>query len=155
MYSVVYITCVFWGLLVLCTCGAHSHTTGTKCVSDFLEFEQKTFINNTENRYKLYKIFYPPNGHLPFSVDVSYQSVLSNGTTVIILTHRDGHMNKDWIWLSSPVFLLCKPVYWNRLIMYVLNYYKECETPDTQLNVPHPCPNVTFEFLLQITTSVS
>ena len=136
-------------------CGAHSHTTGTKCVSNFLEVEQKTFINNKENRYKSYKIFYPPYAHLPFSVDVSYQSVLSNGTTVIILTHRDGHMNKDWIWLSSPVFLLCKPMYWNRLIMYVLNYFKECETPDTQLNVPHPCPNVMLEFLLQITISVS
>ena len=135
----------FFGTLVLC--GAHSHTTGTKCVSDFLEFEQKTFMNNTGNRYKLYKIFYPPNGHLPFSVDVSYQSVLSNGTKAIILTHRDGHMNKDWIWLSYPVFLLCNPMYLNRLIMYVLKYFKGCETPYTPLNVPHPCPNVTLEFL--------
>ena len=153
MYSVVFITCGFLGLLVLC--GAHSHATETKCVSDFLEFEQKTFINHTANRYRLYKTFYPPNGHLPFSVDVSYQSVLSNGTKVIILTHSDGHVNKHWIWFSSPVFLLCKPLYLNRLIMYVLNYFKDCESPYVEIMVPYPCPNVTLEFLLQITTSVS
>ena len=57
MYSVVFITCGFLGLLVLC--GAHSHTTETKCVSNFLEFEQKTFINNTDEQIQFVQDLLP------------------------------------------------------------------------------------------------
>ena len=59
---------------------------GSSCVDSYLDFEEQTFDNNSENRVKLYQAFYPPNDHLPYSVVVSYQAVLPNGTRVNIST---------------------------------------------------------------------
>ena len=53
------------------------------------EFEDKIF-SNKENRYKLYGVFYPSNGHLPYVVEVTYQAVLPNGTEYNI-TIYDGY----------------------------------------------------------------
>ena len=69
-------------LLVICILsGAETNTTVhvNNCVCDYEEFEEKTF-SNKGNRYKLYDLFYPPNGHLPYAVEVTYQAVLPNGT---------------------------------------------------------------------------
>ena len=58
-------------------------TTEIACVENYLDFEEQTFGNNSENRLKLYQAFYPPNDHLHYSVVVTYQAVLSNGTRVV------------------------------------------------------------------------
>ena len=51
---------------------------GSNCVDNYLDFEEQTFGNNSENRVKLYEVFYPPNHHLPYSLVVTYQAVLPN-----------------------------------------------------------------------------
>ena len=61
-------------------------TNDSNCVDNYLDFEEQTFDNNSENRVKLYQAFYPPNDHLPYSVVVTYQAVLPNGTKVNIST---------------------------------------------------------------------
>ena len=59
---------------------------GSSCVDNYLDFEEQTFDNNSENRLKLYQAFYSSNDHLPYSVVVTYQAVLPNGTRVNIST---------------------------------------------------------------------
>ena len=61
-------------------------TNESSCIDNCLDFEEQTFDNNSENRVKLYQAFYPPNDHLPYSVVVTYQAVLPNGTKVNIST---------------------------------------------------------------------
>ena len=58
----------------------------SSCVENYLDFEEQTFGNNSENRVKLYQVSYPPNVHLPYSMVVSYQAALPNGTKVNIST---------------------------------------------------------------------
>ena len=125
-----------------------------KCIANYYHFEE-SFINLTENRYKLYKVFYSPNGHLPYALEVVYQAVLPNGTECDILTEGSNYQNIYWIWVSSPLFLYCRPMYLNRLIFDALNYFRGWTTPNLSLKVYYPCPNMTFEFLLQMTASVS
>ena len=142
-----YIVCSL--LPVLAVCGAD--TTENKCVSSYKEFEKKTFIDNEDNTYRLYKVFYPPNGHLPYSVEVTYQTVLPNGTQVDIITQGV----EVWIWLSSPIFLQTSPQNLNGIILYTLYHFREWKPPNVDIQLPYPCQNVTFQFLLQMTASVS
>ena len=74
------------------------------CVDNYLIFEEQTFSNNSENRLKLYEAFYPPNVHLPYSVVVTYQAVLPNGTRVNISSDPSCPDRQVWVWLSSPNF---------------------------------------------------
>ena len=53
---------------------------GSSYVDNYLDFEEQTFGNSIENRLKLYQAFYPPNNRLAYSVVVTYQSALPNGT---------------------------------------------------------------------------
>ena len=147
---------MFIGLLValaVCNCEVLSQES---CIAHYTEFEEGTFKNYTENRHKLYKTFYPPNGRLPYSVIVNYQSALPNGTIKNILyTNVSGYVSKDWVWLSSPVFFYIRPEYVNRITLFTLNYFRPWETPKVTLTVPTPCPRDTFQFLLEMTASVS
>ncbi len=43
-------------------------TNESSCIDNYMDFEEQTFDNNSENRVKLYQAFYPPNDHLPYSV---------------------------------------------------------------------------------------
>ena len=142
-------------LAVLLVCGAQENTTENNCVSDYQEFEKKVFINNTQNRYKLYQVFYPQNKHLPYGVDVIYETLLPN-KTVLNITYRDFECTTiSWRWISSPIFLFVRPRYLNILVLSTLNYFREWTTPSVTLKVPYPCPNHTFEFLTQMTSLVS
>ena len=149
----VYTVC---GLLaVLLVCGAEDNTTDNNCVSSYEEFEKKTFLNNTQNRYKLYQVFYPQNGHLPYGVDVVYETLLPN-KTVLNITYEDFECTTTkWRWISSPIFLFVRPRYLNILVLLTLNYFREWTTPSVTLKVPYPCPNNTFDFLTQMTSLVS
>ena len=146
-------------LVVIFACVFESNTLPTHpesdCVYEYAEFEKKTFIDNSQNRNKLFKAFYPPNGHLPYSVVVKYQTVLPNGMSVYILTNGSNYVNEEWIWLSSPVFVFSRPEFLNKVIMLTLNNFKTWNAPEVVLQVPYPCPNMTFDFLLEMTTSVS
>ena len=148
--------CTICGLLaVLVVCGAEQNTTENNCVSDYGDFEKITFLNNTQNKYKLYQVFYPQNGHLPYAVDVVYETLLPN-KTVLNLTHEDFKCTTTkWRWVSSPIFLSVRPRYLNILVLLTLNYFREWTTPSVTLKVPYPCPNSTFDFLTKMTSLVS
>ena len=62
-------------------------TNESNCIDNYLDFEEKTFGNNSKNRVKLYQAFYPPNDHLPYSVVVTYQAALPNGTRLPSFRH--------------------------------------------------------------------
>ena len=78
---------------------------GSSCVDNYLDFEEMTFGNNSENRLKLYQAFYPPNDHLPYSVIVTYQTVFSNGSRVNISVNHRCPNELVWVWYSSPQYL--------------------------------------------------
>ena len=108
-------------MLLVILCEAEANTTVNNCVSDYEEFEGKTFrIANKGNRYKLYDVFYPSNGNLPYAVDVTYQAVLPNGTEYNI-TIYDGYCTiTKWRWISSPLFLFSRTRIWNAVVLGTL-----------------------------------
>ena len=128
---------------------------GSSCVDNYLDFEEQTFGNNSENRLKLYQAFYPPNDHLPYSVVVTYQTVLPNGTRVNIFTTSTCPDRQVWLWVSSPVLFLITPIILNRLSLYTLNHFTEWVPPHLTIATPLPCLAKTEEFLTLMTTSVS
>ena len=153
MYLIISMCGVVTVLLVI-LCEAEANTTVNNCVSDYEEFEDKTF-SNKGNRYKLYDVFYPPNGHLPYAVEVTYQAVLPNGTEYNI-TIYDGYCTiAKWRWISSPLFLFVEPGIWNAVVLNTLNYFRPWTTPSVILHVPSPCTNTTVEFLARMTSLVS
>ena len=99
--------------------------SSSNCVDNYLDLEEQTFGNNSENRLKLYAAFYPPNDHLPYSVVVTYQAVLPNGTRVNIFTDPTCPDGQIWLWLYSPVSLIHDPTGMNRLALYTLNHFTE------------------------------
>ena len=138
-------------MAVLIVCGSASDNSESNCISDYKEFEKKTFVINTSNVHILYEVFYPPNGHLPYSVEVTYQTVLPNGTQVNIITQGV----EVWIWMSSSLFLQGRPEHLNRVIFYTLYIFREWIPPHVHIMVPCIQQNMTYKFLLQMTASVS
>ena len=127
----------------------------SSCVDNYLDFEEQTFGNNSENRVKLYQAFYPPNDHLPYSVVVTYQAALPNGTRVNISTDPSCTDRQVWLWLSSPVLFIMGPTNLNRLSLYTLNHFTEWVPPHHTIATPLPCSAKAKEFLTLMTTSVS
>ena len=127
----------------------------SSCVGSYLDFEEQTFGNNSENRLKLYEAFYPPNDHLPYSVVVTYQAVLPNGTRVNISTDPTCPDKQVWLWLSSPILLMLEPTQLNRLVLYTLNYFTEWVPPHLLITIPIPCSSKTEGFFALMTPSVS
>ena len=138
-----------------CACTAYNGFSITEssvnCVEDYRKFEEMTFMNNTENRQKLSQAFYPPYGHLPYSVIVDYKSIDVNVT----LLSTPSCPRHELIWFSSIVFIYGRPEFLNKLSLYTLNYFEEWNPPKITIFVPYPCSNVTTKFLLQMTSSVS
>ena len=130
-------------------------TNDSSCVDNYLDFEEQTFGNNSENRVKLYQAFYPPNNHLPFSVVVTYQATLPNGTKVNISTDHSCPDRQVWLWLSSPFLLVMDPTELNRLSLYTLNHFTEWVPPHLTIVTFPPCSAKAAEFLTLMTTSVS
>ena len=125
------------------------------CVDNYLDFEEQTFGNNSVNRLKLYEAFYPPNDHLPYSVVVTYQAVLPNGTRVNISTDFTCPGHKVWLWLSSPILLVIEPIGLNRFALYTLNHFTELVPPHLIITTPLPCSAKIEKFLTLMTSSVS
>ena len=130
-------------------------TNESSCIDNYLDFEEQTFGNNSENRVKLYKAFYPPNDHLPYSVVVTYQAVLPNRTRVNISTDPSCPDRQVWLWLSSPVLFIVNPTELNRLSLYTLNHFKPWVPPKLDIATPLPCLPKAEGFHRLMTTSVS
>ena len=141
-------------VFLLIQCEAIANTPVDNCVSDYEDFELETF-SNKENRYKLYDVFYPPNGHLPYAVELTYQTTLLNGTEHNITSSDDFCAIVHWRWISSPVFLFIEPDILNALVLRTLNYFRPWTTPSVILHVPYPCTNNTFTFVARMTSLVS
>ena len=127
----------------------------SSCVDNYLNFEEQTFGNNSENRVKLYQAFYPPNSHLSYSVVVTYQTVFPNGTRVNISVDNKCPNEQVWMWHSSPGFLFYDATYANRDMLLTLNYFEEWIPPHLILTTPYPCGQHIREFLTLMTSSVS
>ena len=128
---------------------------GSSCVNKYLDFEEQTFGNSSENRVMLYQVFYPPNGHLPYSVVVSYQAVLPNGTRVNISTDPSCPDRQVWLWVSSLILFVLDPTNLNRGAFYTLNLFTEWVPPHLTIATPLPCSAKAEEFLALMTASVS
>ena len=130
-------------------------TNESNCVDNYVDFEEQTFGNNSENRVKLYQTFYPPNGHLPYSVVVSYQAALPNGIRVNISTDRSCPDRQVWLWVYSPTFFFLGLTELNRVALYTLNHFTEWVPPHRNIAIPLPCSAKAEGFLKLMTTSVS
>ena len=130
-------------------------TNESNCVDNYVDFEEQTFGNNSENRVKLYQTFYPPNGHLPYSVVVSYQAALPNGTMVNISTDPSCPDRQVWQWVSSPTLFILGPTELNRVALYTLNHFTEWVPPHLNIATSLPCSAKAEGFLKLMTTSVS
>ena len=130
-------------------------TNDSICVDNYLDFEEQTFDNNSENRVTLFQAFYPPNDHLPYSVVVTYQAALPNGTKVNISTDPSCPDRQVWQSVSSPFLLVMNPTELNRLVPYTLNHFTEWVPPHLTIATPLPCSAEAEGFLKLMTTSVS
>ena len=128
------------------------------CTDSYAEFESASVgsnVSGTHIRNQLYEAFYTPNHHLPYSVLVTYQLVLDNGTTLNLSS--DQHCSSQlWVWLSSPAFLCCKATVVNRVLLFTLNYFMEWTPPHVLITTTvAPCTDKMNDFLKQMTSSVS
>ena len=128
------------------------------CTDSYVEFESASVGSNVSGsniRNQLYKVFYAPNQHLPYSVIVTYQLVLTNGTRVNLSSDQDCNSER-WMWFSSPVFLYFDTTYLTYWQMFIINYFVKWKTPRiTITTTTAPCRGKIGEFLSEMTASVS
>ena len=128
------------------------------CTDSYAEFESASVGSNISGanlRNQLYEAFFTPNQHLPYSVIVSYQLVLANGTRLNLSSDPDCS-SELWVWVSSPVFLIVDTTYTNRFLLFALNYFNEWKPPHVTITTTvAPCPARTGGFLSEMTALVS
>ena len=128
------------------------------CTDSYVEFVSASVgsnVSGSDIRNQLYKAFYAPNQHLPYSVLVTYQLVLTNGTRVNLSSDQDCS-SELWTWLSSPVFLYCDPTCLSHMLLFTINYFLEWKEPHiTITTITAPCREKIGEFLSEMTSSVS
>ena len=144
---------LFCAITVLLCVEGTGQGTPTNCVSNFFEFE-KYLKNNSQVQNKLQEIFNPPNQHLPYSVEVVYQTSNGNGSLTAVSTEPDCS-EQVWMWLSSPMFIYAPPEFINHLSLYTLNYFSPWEAEEIHIPVARPCPDVKEKLLFQVTAQVS
>ena len=154
MLSVITLMCL---LLPLPT-GGSTAQQDLLCTDNYAEFESASVDSNVSGsdiRNQLYKAFYAPNKQLPHSVLVTYQLLLANGTRVNLSSDFECS-TQLWVWLSSPVLLVGDTTYFNRLLLFTLNYFTEWHPPHVIITTTTaPCPEIIEEFLGEMTASVS
>ena len=80
---------------------------------NYAEFESVRVGSNVSGTHienQLYDAFYSPNRHLPYSVLVTYQLVLDNGTRFDLSSDQDCS-SQLWVWMSFPAFLALETTY--------------------------------------------
>ena len=130
----------------------------TNCIDNYNDFVNLTFshghVYGTENRWRVYKAFYRPNLHLPFSVIVLYQSMLPNGTTEKVTTDEEHTGQTAWAWISSPVFIVVRAQYLNSLALFTLNHFQQYSVTPITIKVPKLCQNHKYNLLSVMTSQV-
>ena len=128
------------------------------CTDSYAEFESASVgsnVSGTHIRNQLYEAFYTPNHHLPYSVLVTYQLVLDNGTRFNLSSDQDCN-SQLWVWLSSPAFLATDATYLNRYLFYTLNYFMEWIPLHVIITTTvAPCTEKMSDFLNRMTSAVS
>ena len=137
-------------LLVSEHCGTTSEMKSS--IYEYSQFEKEVVTPAIQQ--KLLDVFYPPNEQSPYSVVVRYQTVLPNGTIINVST--DPTCDRQlWSWNSAITFQIAKPTNLNRYSLYLLNNFKSLEILHLDITVPPLHQNITFDFLLRLTSSVS
>ena len=151
MLSVSVLVCL---LLPVFLVGGSTAQQDLLCTDSYAEFESASVGSNVSAsniRNQLYRAFYPPNQHLPYSVLVTYQLVLANGTRFNLSSDQDCN-TELWVWMSSPVFC---DFDLNRLLLFTLNCLMKWDPPHVTLTTTiAPCPNEIGDFLCEMTVSV-
>ena len=128
------------------------------CTDSYAEFESASVgsnVSGTHIRNQLYEAFYTPNHHLPYSVLVTYQLVLDNGTRFNLSSDQDCSTDL-WVWMSSPAFLVSEPTYLNRYLLFTLSYFMEWIPPHVIITTTvAPCTDKMSDFLNRMTSAVS
>ena len=155
MSSVITLACL---LLPVLLAHGSADQQDLPCTDSYAEFESASVgsnVSGTHIRNQLYDAFYTPNHHLPYTVLVTYQLVLDNGTTFNLSSNQDCS-SQLWAWLSSPAFLAVDATYLNRLLLYTLNYFMEYIPPHVIITTTvAPCTNKMSDFLNRMTATVS
>ena len=128
------------------------------CTDSYTEFESASVgsnVSGTHTRNQLYEAFYTPNRHLPFSVMVTFQLVLDNGTRLNLSSDEDCR-SELWLWMSSPAFISMEATYLNRFLLFTLNYFMEWIPPHVIVTTTvAPCTDKMASFLNEMTATVS
>ena len=144
-------------LLPFLALGSSTAQQDPLCTDSYAEFESASVGSNVSGsniRNQLYEAFYSPNKHLPYSVLVTYQLVLANGTR-FNLSSDQNCSTELWLWLSSPVFLAGSTEFVNHLLLYTLNNFMEWNPPHVTITTSTaPCPSKIETFLSMMTASV-
>ena len=144
-------------LLPVLAAGSSTVQQDPLCTDSYAEFQSASVGSNDSGRdirNQLYKAFYAPNQHLPYSVLVTYQLVLTNGTRANLSSDPDCR-TELWAWLSSPVFLIGRAAYLSHMLLFTLNYFSDWEPPNIIITTTTPpCSDKTEEFLSEMTASV-
>ena len=147
-------------LPVLVGSSTAEHDLNPYCTDSYVEFEKASVGSNVSGddlRSQLFRAFYTPNQHLPFSVYVTYQHVLSSGTRHNLSSDQNCS-TELWAWVSSPVFLfeIGGSAYSNLFLFCAINYFTEWDPPHVIITTTlPPCQDRMSDFLSQMTASVS
>ena len=145
-------------LLLLAFVHSSADQQGLLCTGSYTEFVSASVDSNgsgTHNRNRLYEAFYTPNHHLPYSVLVTFQLVLDNGTRLNLSSDEDCS-SELWLWLSSPAFLTVEPTFLNRYILFTLNYFMEWIPPHVIITTTiAPCTSKMSDFFNRMISAVS
>ena len=154
MLSVSVLVCL---LLPVFFAGGSTAQQDLLCTDSYAEFESASVGSNVSAsniRNQLYRAFYPPNQHLPYSVLVTYQLVLANESRFNLSSDQDCS-TELWVWLSSPVFLIGDTTCLSHMLLFTLNYFVEWNPPHITITMTTtPCPDKIGEFLSEMTASV-
>ena len=127
----------------------------TNSYSEFVSASVGSNVSGTHTRNQLYEAFYTPNHHFPYSVLVTFQLVLDNGTRINLSSDEDCS-SELWVWMSSPVFLAAEPTLLNRYLLFALNYFMEWIPPHVIITTTvAPCTGKISDFFNRMTSAVS
>ena len=144
-------------LLPVLAVGSSAVRQDLLCTDSYAEFESASMSSNVSGsniRSQLYEAFYSPNQHLPYSVLVTYQLVLANGTRANLSSYENCS-TEMWLWLSSPVFLIGNTALINHVLLFTLNYFMDWDPPHVTITTTTaPCPSKIEKFFSVMTASV-
>ena len=144
-------------LLPVLAVGSSAPQQDPLCTDSYTEFESASVGSNDSGsniRNQLYEAFYSPNQHLPYSVLVTYQLVLANGTRANLSSYENCS-TELWLWLSSPVFLAGSTEFINHVLLFTLNYFMEWNPPHVTITTTTaPCHSKIEKFFMEMTASV-